>query len=261
MNTPPSQQINKLIDQLFVYNANHQSIVDHLIAIGKPAIPELMSAIRKKEFRHAQNQIDTDQNIFRHIAKALIGIIENEKDPRIKDRLSLQIVNEMAVHMKWQIEFSISSREAFELYRKAFDDNLYNKACESALVLGQLKDGRALPHLLEVIKNRNFHPSIRENAILALGEIGDEQAIPHLIELINKCDTLRHFAIKALAKMKNPAAVSYLLNSLETVSCMDLADTQAHIIWALGQLNDLRATPTLIEWVKNHKDDMRAVAI
>jgi HEAT repeat protein len=261
MNIPPSQKIDKLIDQLFAFNANHILIVDQLIAIGRPAIPELMSAIRTKEFRHAQNKIDTDQNIFRHIAKALVGIVENETDPLVKNRLSLQIVNEMTIHMKWQIELSISPLEDFEAYKKAFDDNLFNKASESALALGQLKDARALPHLLEVINNRNIHPTIRENVILALGQIGGEQTIPHLVKLINRCDTLRHFAVKALAQTGSLAAVPPLLNSLETISCMDLADIQAHIIWALGKLHDPRAAPMLIEWVKTSRADLRAVAI
>jgi HEAT repeat protein len=261
MNSFLSPKINKLIDQLFVYNANHQSIVEHLIAFGQDAVPHLLAAIRKREFRHAQNQINTNQNTFRHIARALIGIKENEKDPLLKDQISLQIIDEMAAHVSWQIENSailISSREGLESYRKAFDDNLFNKACESAWALGQLKDGRALPHLLRVIKDRDSHPTIRENAIIALGLIGSEEAIPHLIELVDNHDFNSHFAIDALIEIKSSTAVPLLINSLNNRKIQDI---EAHIIWALGQLRDLRATSTLNEWVKTHSADMKAVAI
>jgi HEAT repeat protein len=178
----------------------------------------------------------------------------------LRDQTSLQIIDEMAVHVSWQAGMSalVSSREEFERYKKAFDENLFNKACESAWALGQLKDARAFPHLLKVIKNRDSHPTIRENAIIALGLIGNEEAIPHLIELIDNHDFNGHFAIDALIEIKSIVAVPLLLNSLNNRKIQDI---EAHIIWALGQLYDLRATPTLIEWVKTHTADMKAVAI
>ena len=261
MDTPPSHKINKLIDRLFAYNENHKQVVAHIISIGSRVIPELLTAFREREFRYAQNQTDTDQNTARWITKSIVEIAKNEQNPVVRDNLSLEIINEMAVHLKWQVEISISSREDFKLYQKAFDENFFHKACESALAMGQLKDSRALPYLLNVIKSKHSHPTIKENAISALGQIGDEQAIPHLIELIETHDFNTHFAIEALAKMGSIAAVPPLLNSLENVSGLDTDDTRANIIWALGQLYDPRATPKLIEWVKTHKDDMRAVAI
>lgn len=258
MNTPPSHKINKLIDRLFVYNENHKRVVEHIISIGSSVIPELLIAFREREFRHGQDQTDTDHNTARLIAKSIVEIAKNEQDPVIRDKISMQIIDEMALHVKWEIELSIFSRE---LYKKAFDDNLFNKACESALAMGQLRDSRALPYLRKVTKSKHSHPTIQENAIIALGQIGDEQAIPHLIELIDKRDFNTHFAIDALVKIGSIAAVLPLLNSLENVSGADIDDTRANIIWALGQLYDPRATPKLIEWVETHKDDMRAVAI
>lgn len=261
MDTPPSHKINRLIDRLFIYDENHQRIVEHIIAIGSAVFPELLTAFREREFRHAQSQTNTDHNTARLIARAIVEIAKNERNPLVKDQITMQTINEMAAHMKWQVGISISSREDFELYKKAFDDNLFHKACESALAMGQLKDTRALPHLLNVIKNEHSHPTIKENALIALGQIGDEQVIPHLIELIDKHDFNTHSAIDALAKMGSIAAVLPLLKSLENVKGLDIDDTRANIIWALGQLHDPRATPTLIEWVKTHKNDMKAVAI
>jgi len=261
IDTSPSHKVNQLIDRLFVYKENHKQLVEHIISIGTVAIPELLKAFHEREFRHAQSQTDTDHNTARLIAKSMVEIAKNEQDLLVRDNLVMQIIDEMAVHVKWQIEISLSSRGDFERYQKAFDDNLFHKACESALAMGQLKDSRSLPYLLDVIKNRYSHPTIGENAIIALGQIGDEQAIPHLIELINKHEYNTHFAIDMLAKMGKVAAVPSLLNSLETVAGMDIDDTRANIIWALGQLHDPKATSKLIDWVQTHKDDMKAVAI
>ena len=261
MDTPPSHKLIELIERLFVYKENHKQVVEHIISLGSVVIPELLLAFREREFRYAQNQTDTDANTARLIAKSIVEIAKNEQDPLVKEDLSLQIINELAVHVKWEVEVSIASREDMQLYEKAFDDNLFHKACESALAMGQLQDSRALPYLLDAIKSKYRHPTIKENAIIALGQIGDEQAIPHLIELIDKHDFNTHFAIDALAKMGNLNAVPPLLDSLENVSGLDIDDTRANIIWALGQLRDPRATPNLIEWVNTHKDDMRAVAI
>jgi len=259
--TAPSHRIKQLIDRLFVYKENHKQVVEHITSMGSVVIPELLLAFREREFRHAQNQTDTDHNTARLIAKSIVEIARNEQDPVVRDNISMQIINEMAIHVKWQVEISISSGEDFKLYEKAFDENLFHKACESALAMGQLKDSRALSYLLDVIKNKYSHPTIRENTIIALGQIGDQKAIPHLIDLIDKHDFNTHFAIDALAKMGNLAAVPPLLTSLENVSGSDIDDTRANIIWALGQLHDPRATPKLIEWVNTHKADMRVVAI
>lgn len=255
MNTPPSHKINKLIDRLFIYNENHKQIVDHIISIGSVVIPELLTAFREREFRHAQNQTDTDHNTARLIAKSIVGIAKNEQNPLVRDNISMQIVNEMAVHIQWHIEVSPLDRD---LYNKAFDDSLFHKACESALAMGQLKDARALPHLHKVIKNEHSHPTIRENAIIALGQIGDEQSIPHLIELIDNHNFNFHFAVDALAKTGNIAAVPHLIASLGKIWG---DDEKASIIWALGQLRDPRATPILIEYIKTYKADIKAVAI
>jgi HEAT repeat protein len=195
-----------------------------------------------------------ESNSLRSISTALVGITENEKDPLEKDRLRMELVNAMAIHLDWQIERLPSDPR----YKKAFDDNLYNKSFEAAWVMGQLKSVHALPHLFQAIKNNRYHPTVRENALNALGEIGDEQALPHLMELINKHDYNLHFAIGALVKIGNTSAVPPLLDSLENPAG---DDTQASLIWALGQLHDPRAAPTLIEWVKTHTADMQAVAI
>jgi len=247
--------VNQLINQLLMGGKSQPETIARLVEIGKSALPELLTAFRVNEFRHAQNSMDS--NSLRSISTALLGITDNEKNPLEKDRLTLAIINAMAIHLDWQIDISPSDHR----HKKAFDDNLYNKSFEAAWVLGRLKSVHALPHLFKAIKNRAYHPTVRENALTALGEIGDEQAIPHLIEIIDTHDYNIHFAIDALVKIGRPAAVPPLLNSLENVLGLDTDERQASLIWGLGQLRDPRANPKLIEWVKTHKADMKAVAI
>lgn len=247
--------VNQLINQVLMSSRSNPETIARLVGFGKSALPELLTAFRVNEFRHAQNSMDV--NSLRSISTAIVGIAENEKDPVEKDRLLLEIITAMALHLDWQIEMMPSDHR----YKKAFDDNLYNKSFEAAWVMGQLKSVHALPHLFKAIKSRTYHPTVRENALTALGEIGDEQAIPHLIEIIDTHDYNLHFAIDALVKLGKPSAVPPLLNSLENVLGLDTDERQASLIWALGQLRDPRATPTLIEWVKTHKADLQAVAI
>jgi len=245
MNDPLFKRINNLINRLFVYREDRNQIIEELISIGKPAIAELLIAFRVREFRHAQNAKAKESSSLRYISRALVGIAEKEENTLTKDRILKQIIKEMVVHMDQQFTTT------------PLDDNLFNKACEAAWVMGELKSEKALPHLLEGAKG-NYHPTIRETALIALGEIGDEQAIPHLIELINKHDFNLHFAIDALVRLGSIAAVPNLIASLE--NAWD-EEVRAAIIWALGQLHDPRATPKLMECVKNYKADMKAVAI
>jgi len=255
MDLPPSQKINNLIDRLFGYKDDRRQVTSHIISMGSSVIPELLTAFRKREFRESQN---SELNTAKFIAKAIVEIAKNEQDLLVRDKLFVQIINEMAVHAGWQIEITLSSREDFDRYKKAFDDSLYTKACEAALILGALQDSRALPVLFNVATNEFSHPTIKENGIMALGQIGDEQAIPYLIGLVDSHDYNTHHAIDALVKIGSIEAVPHLLNSLE--KAWD-ADVQAAVIWALGQLYDPRAVPKLIEWVETNISDMRAVAI
>jgi hypothetical protein len=254
--TIPKTNVGQLIDRLFIYDENHQQVIAQIISMGSAAFPELLTFFHNKEFGYLQSETDTDHNTARLIAKCIVEIARNEQDPAIRDRLSLEIINEMGIHAQWYTEVSVLDRELFE---KAFDESLFHKACEAARAMGQLKDSRALPHLFKVIENKHSHPTIRENAITALGQIGDEQAIPVLIDLIDRKNFNYHFAVDALAKMGKSAAVPYLLASLEKMKWGD--EEQASIIWALGQLHDSRATPILTEWTKTHTADMKAVAI
>ena len=239
MNT---SSISKLINELSIMGKTDEETIEQIVAYGEEAIPELLNSFRTSEFRHGLAY--QKDNKLRSISKALLKITEIEKNPHTKKSITDQIISEMTFHLHQDLGHPI-------------DTNLYNKAFESAWVMGQLKNVSVLPDLFKVIKG-NYHPYVQESALLALAEIGDEQAIPHLIELINTMDYNVLHAINALVNLGSKAAVPHLIASLDRAGNEDV---RASIIWALGQLRDPRATTTLIECVKTYEADMKAVAI
>jgi HEAT repeat protein len=80
--------------------------------------------------------------------------------------------------------------------------------------LGELKDPRAVPVLLEVLRNRADDWIYREMAARALGNIGDPRATDDLITAAYMADT-RHDAIAALSKIGDAKAVEPLIEALD----------------------------------------------
>lgn len=81
----------------------------------------------------------------------------------------------------------------------------------ASLVLGHLRDQRALPYLLRALLTTDQK---RAEAIMwALGEIGDESSIPFLIEALN-ANFLTKSAILALGKIGSPVSIKPILKSL-----------------------------------------------
>lgn len=74
-------------------------------------------------------------------------------------------------------------------------------------VLGDLKDKRAVPILIPLLKD----DQINYHAAWALGEVGDEQAIDPLIEALrDKSSDMRFSAISALDKLEAVEALPHL---------------------------------------------------
>jgi HEAT repeat protein len=74
-------------------------------------------------------------------------------------------------------------------------------------VLGELKDKRAIPILLPLLRDEEINYEVA----WALGEIGDEQAIDPLIEALgDKNSDVRVIAIQSLEKLRAVAALPHL---------------------------------------------------
>lgn len=116
---------------------------------------------------------------------------------------------------------------------------------QAAWSLGQLGDTRAIPALIEALKDEKG--KVASEAALALSVIG-EPAVPSLIShLSSEQPTVRQMAIKALSKM-GTLAVRPLLSIAEDEEQADNAVRGA--TEALGLLGDTQAIPHLIRLLR-----------
>ncbi|XP_063987114.1 deoxyhypusine hydroxylase [Diachasmimorpha longicaudata] len=77
---------------------------------------------------------------------------------------------------------NIGGAEAIEWIKKGFEDPSALLKHELAYCLGQMQDPKAIPVLIEVLKDINQEPMVRHEAGEALGAIADSKVIPILEE-------------------------------------------------------------------------------
>ena len=76
------------------------------------------------------------------------------------------------------------SQESFEQLIAALQSNQITPACKAAESLGKLGDLRAVPALIETLKDKHENSFVRTAAAKALGQLGDQSAIEPLIEAL-----------------------------------------------------------------------------
>ncbi len=97
-----------------------------------------------------------------------------------------------------------SADKVDELNRALLTDPSYKVKVQAALVLGKLGDKRAVPALLEALRDDN--ETVRGMAALSLGKLGDPRAQPALRALENDASPfVRGNATKALASLSSAA--------------------------------------------------------
>jgi|GEM_PF-2056448 len=112
--------------------------------------------------------------------------------------------------------------------------------------LNELKDIRAVPHLIKALKDRNSN--IRGLSALALKELEDERAIKPLIDLLNDTDEhVRKYAVAALFPFADKNLVKPLLNLLTDSS----SEVRMYAVMALDLCNDELAVEPLINMLDN----------
>ncbi|KAF7987230.1 hypothetical protein HCN44_004782 [Aphidius gifuensis] len=77
---------------------------------------------------------------------------------------------------------NIGGEEAIESITQCFSDPSVLLKHELAYCLGQMQDPRAIPMLVNILKDKNQDPMVRHEAGEALGAIGSEKVIPVLEE-------------------------------------------------------------------------------
>ncbi len=112
----------------------------------------------------------------------------------------------------------------------------------AAFILGQAKDGEAVPLLIAGLKDTS--PLVRAEAAKALGKIGEPRSVPQLVEaLLDYNDQVKRSAVRALVMFGTGALMplhSQLIHSSNKWST-------AAILSALGEIAHSSSIPLLIE--------------
>jgi len=110
----------------------------------------------------------------------------------------------------------------------------------SIALLGEFKDPRSLPILLDVVRNKNS--PIKASAINAIGNLGDKEAVPVLLDVLSdpkEYTGTRNAAARALGTLGDQKAVDSLINILKNKS--EDKDVRIGTAVALGSIRDKRA--------------------
>ncbi|KQC04169.1 MAG: hypothetical protein APR53_03740 [Methanoculleus sp. SDB] len=130
-------------------------------------------------------------------------------------------------------------------------DRPTRKAAEEALVR---KGKSAVYSLIGALNDNDWR--VREGCVRALGQIGDERAVPHLIQLFrDKKTRVQLWATDALILIgKN--AVEPLTTALQDTD----RRVRMGAIVALGEIQDARAVAALKELLKDTDEEIRSAA-
>jgi HEAT repeat protein len=128
-------------------------------------------------------------------------------------------------------------------------EDLYGSAME---VLGKI-GGAAVVPLLATLNNKKANSPVRERAVLVLGKIRDTRAVEHLIAALKDSNRLlRHSAAESLGLIGDTRAVEPLTAALSNESDGWLWWWHRYIILALGRIGDKRAVEPIIYAVKKN---------
>jgi HEAT repeats/PBS lyase HEAT-like repeat len=121
------------------------------------------------------------------------------------------------------------------------------KKSSAIFMLGNLKDKRATPALVGVLKQES-DPDLRMSALRAISSIRDPAAVQALTEVLGNQE-IQHDAVQALVKIGNKTAVEALIGGLNH------SEIQLAAARGLGEIADPSAKPALIALIHRSKDD------
>ncbi|MGQ3683488.1 MAG: HEAT repeat domain-containing protein [Candidatus Loosdrechtia sp.] len=117
----------------------------------------------------------------------------------------------------------------------------FEKARTTALALIVLPQKYVVPHLINLLTNRN--PLVKQNAVWALGFCGDKDSADYIHPLLAERNLeVRREAVLTLGRLGNILSVPVLL---ETFNAETNTDVRYDIVRTLGTLGDRRAAFTL----------------
>lgn len=122
-------------------------------------------------------------------------------------------------------------------------------------LIGELKDPRGLPVLLDILKNKDA--SSRSVAVDAIGNIGDKTAVEPLLAILantKESDGIRDASARALGKLGAKNAADALVGILN--NRQDNKDVRIGAASALGAIKENKAVDLLIEVLRDEKEDL-----
>jgi HEAT repeat protein len=115
-------------------------------------------------------------------------------------------------------------------------------------VLAELKDPRAVPGLLTILRTQDR--LIQRDAIEALEAIGDPRAVPDLLAALRIRDWfIQQVAIEALGTIGDPMAIPDLVMALQD----DDKWVATEAAEALGRIRHIEAVPALLETLRSQE--------
>lgn len=120
-------------------------------------------------------------------------------------------------------------------------------------------EAKKYPNLVDQVtaiyrQSKTDDPRIRRYLSMVLGNLGDRRATPHLLEALSDPDVeTRIYASLALGRLKDPAAVPRLMETFRS----DENDVRKAAAYALGEIGDRRAVPALTTALEDPQADVR----
>jgi len=131
-------------------------------------------------------------------------------------------------------------------------------ANDSIRFIGELKDPRGLPILMDILKNRNtFSKSAVRTAIDSLGDWGHAEAANLFLAILadtNEDVGCRRSAARALGKFGSEKAVKTLIDIVKNEN--EKIELRIAAASSLGDIRDKRAVEPLITVLKNSREDL-----
>jgi HEAT repeat protein len=185
-------------------------LVKALKAIGEPAYPHLVDALRSQVWFVVRNALNVLGDIGTPAQIEAIGRKLDHGDPRVR-RAAARALGK------------IGGTEAEALLVGALNDRDAETQAEVFLCLGSMKAQSAIPGLAELARAKllGTDEKVRELALTTLGQIGSDAAVPVLGEILRAksfltrdSPAIRIAAGKALAAIKTPAARDLLRSAV-----------------------------------------------